>query len=78
MEEKIRGRIKAFLDERRICWIDPLEALRDELHTEGPLVADASPYVDDWDGHPAPVGHEAIARAVVHSGIVPVGGTGLR
>ena len=60
----MRTSVKAFLDERGIRWIDPLEALRAELDTRDSLASEPTPYVDSWDGHPAPAGHAAIAHTV--------------
>jgi hypothetical protein len=68
-EEQIRDRIKAFLDQSGVRWIDPLPEMRRYLDTLSAASAADSLYPDSWDGHPATPGHEAIARAVMASGV---------
>lgn len=57
-EQQARERITAYLESRGIAHVDPTEALRECLRNG------TNPYRTTSDGHPGPIGHQAIARAV--------------
>jgi lysophospholipase L1-like esterase len=57
-ERAFWSRVRAFLDERRIPFVDTTEALRSALGSG------EDPYPPDWNGHPNAAGNDAIARAV--------------
>jgi hypothetical protein len=57
-ESEIWAEMKSFLEDRGIVYLDMATPLKKALEEGIP------PYLESWDGHPSPEGHEAIARAI--------------
>ena len=57
-ESEIWAEMMSFLEERGIDYLDMAIPLKEALGEGIP------PYLESWDGHPSPQGHEAIARAI--------------
>jgi hypothetical protein len=57
-ESEIWAEMMSFLEERGIDYLDMAIPLKKALGEGIP------PYLESWDGHPSPQGHEAIARAI--------------
>ena len=60
-ETEIWRRTRAYLSGQGIPWVDGMVALR------GVLARGENPYFRDHDGHPNPIGQDALAAAVAGS-----------